>query len=94
MRLQLSPRAALDLEEIGDFIAQDNPERALTFIDELYDRCVKVSELPLAYRQRDDIAECIRLCVHGNYLILFRIEDDCVRVERIVHSARRLQDLL
>jgi len=30
-----SPLAASDLEEIGDYIAQDNPHRALTFVREI-----------------------------------------------------------
>jgi toxin ParE1/3/4 len=34
-RLLLSPRAQLDLEEIGDYIARDNPARAISFLDEL-----------------------------------------------------------
>lgn len=35
VRYRISPLAEQDLEAIGDFIAQDNPHRALTFIAEL-----------------------------------------------------------
>jgi len=41
-RLVLSPRAQLDLEEIGDYIARDNPARALSFLDELKAHCERV----------------------------------------------------
>jgi ParE toxin of type II toxin-antitoxin system, parDE len=34
-RLLLSPRAAADLEEIADYIARDNPPRAVSFLLEL-----------------------------------------------------------
>lgn len=35
MQLLITPLAAYDLEEIGDFIAQDNPVRAGSFVAEL-----------------------------------------------------------
>lgn len=35
MRVVLSNATEDDLEEIGDFIAKDNPARALSFIGEL-----------------------------------------------------------
>ena len=35
MQLLITPLAAFDLEEIGDYIAQENPIRAGTFVAEL-----------------------------------------------------------
>jgi len=35
MKLLITPLAAFDLEEIGDYIAQDNPFRAASFVAEL-----------------------------------------------------------
>jgi len=35
MQLLITPLVAFELEEIGDFIAQDNPICAGTFVDEL-----------------------------------------------------------
>lgn len=35
MKLVFSPKAAEDLEEIGDYIARDNPQRALSFVAEI-----------------------------------------------------------
>ena len=39
MRLFVTPLAEQDLEEIGDYIAQDNPKRAVSFIMELHEQC-------------------------------------------------------
>ena len=88
-RLVLSPRAQLDLEEIGDYIARDNPARALSFLDELKAHCERISEMPGAYPAREDLGAGIRMAVHGRYLILFRTNDEAVRIERIFHTARR-----
>jgi plasmid stabilization system protein ParE len=32
------------------------------------------------------------MAVHGNYLILFRVVDKTVRVERVIHGARNLRN--
>ena len=90
MKLLISPRAALDLEDIGDYIARDNPARALSFIREIRQHCRKIARRPAAFPARDDLAAGLRMSVHGKYLILFRVVDKKVRVERVVHGARNL----
>ena len=88
-RLVLSPRAQLDLEEIEDYIARDNPARATSFLDELKAHCERILEMPDASPAREDLGAGIRMAVHGRYLILFRTDADIVRIERFLHSARR-----
>jgi toxin ParE1/3/4 len=41
--------AEADLERIGDFIALDNPSRAITFVREIADRCEKLASMPQAF---------------------------------------------
>ena len=94
MRLSFSPKAAADLEEIGDYIARDHPSRALSFVDEIQAHCRRIAERPEAFPSREDLALGLRMAVHGRYLILFRVLSDAVRVERIVHGARRISDLV
>ncbi|HEY1751166.1 MAG TPA: type II toxin-antitoxin system RelE/ParE family toxin [Caulobacteraceae bacterium] len=89
----ISPRAALDLREIGDWIAQDNPRRALTFVAELRDHALRIGHAPEAPPRRDDLADGLRMAVHRPYLIFFRIEADAVRIERVLHGARDLRGL-
>ena len=89
--LRISPRAAADLDEIADYIARDNPERAITFIEELRAVCERTSHSPEAYTLRPDIAPEVRMAVHGQYLILFRVLSTEVRVERVLHGARNLR---
>ena len=42
MRLLITPLAAHDLEEIGDYIARDNPLHAARFIADLRAQCEKI----------------------------------------------------
>jgi toxin ParE1/3/4 len=90
-RLVFSPRAEADLEGIGDYIARDNPARAISFLDELRAHCDRIAATPGSYPAREDLAAGLRMAVHGRYLILFRTNPNSVRIERILHGARRLR---
>lgn len=93
MKLTFSPKAALDLEEIEDYIARDNPKRALSFLAEIEAHCHRIATMPNAFPSRDDLAPGLHMAVHRNHLILFRVQEHEVRIERIVHGARRLSDV-
>ena len=95
-RLLLSPRAAADLEEIADYIARDNPDRAATFVAELEAKCRSIADAPTLHPPRTDLAPGVRMAVHGRYLVFYRDlpTDNAVRVERVFHGARNLTRLL
>jgi toxin ParE1/3/4 len=46
MKLIFTDEAKFDLDDIGDWIADHNPVRAVTFVDELVARCAKLAETP------------------------------------------------
>ncbi|MEI9708383.1 type II toxin-antitoxin system RelE/ParE family toxin, partial [Escherichia coli] len=73
MKLTVSPLAEHDLEAIGDWIAQDNPVRAISFTEELYQQCLLIAESPVLYRERPELGAGIRGCSYGRYLLLFRV---------------------
>ncbi len=95
MRVVFSAAARTDLADIGDFIARHNPKRALSFVRELRATAVLLGEMPEAYPLLPSHASHgIRRRPAGNYLILYRIRDDRVRILRIVHGARDYDRLL
>ena len=97
MKVFFAPAAKLDLLSIGEHIGQENPDRAVSFVDEHIDHCYTLAELPRRYplvpRYED---HGIRRCVHGNYLIFYRVhaELDIVQVIHILHGARDYASLL
>jgi plasmid stabilization system protein ParE len=93
MRIQLSRFVESDLENIADFIAQDNPRRAVTFIRDLRDRFREIGRGQLHYQLRPEIGESARVAVFGHYVVLFRIVDQVVRIERVVYGGRNLPGL-
>jgi plasmid stabilization system protein ParE len=44
MRAHFTPQAEIDLEEVGDYIALDNPRRAVSFIREIRQHCEKIAD--------------------------------------------------
>jgi len=90
MRLVFTPLAEQDLEAIADYIAADNPVRALSFVRELRVQCQRITHNPPGYRLRPELGEGIRSCAHGHYAIFFEATHEEVLIVRILHGARDL----
>jgi len=93
MKLTVSPLAEQDIEAIGDYIAQDNPIRALSFTEELYQQCSLIGENPQIYRERPELGNTIRSCAYGRYVLLYNMLNNEVRIERVLHGSRDIYDL-
>ena len=95
MIVRLSAEAEQDLERIGDHIAVDNPERAVSFLAELRAKCLGLADFPerfpLVPRYE---AHGVRHRVHVNYLIFYRAAADEVVVLHILHGAMDYAALL
>ncbi len=52
-----------------------------------------IADNPLIFRLRPEIGEDARLSPYGRYAILFRIEIDVVRIERVTYGGRELPNL-
>ena len=93
MQCVFSPLAELDLEEIGDYIARDNPSRALSFIRQIREQCAKITAMPLASPLRHEFGEGIRMAAFGHYLIFYTVDAESIRIERVLHGARNIPAL-
>ncbi len=89
-RLVILPAARADLIEIGDFIAQDDPRRAASFVAEIEAKMRAAAERPMSFPARDELHEGLRAARHGRYLIFFVEQGDEVQVVRVLHGARDL----
>ena len=80
MRLRLSPLVPGDLEEIVGYIAHDNPTQAIRLLGLLEARMGEIARHPQLFCLRPEIAPDARLATVGNYVILFRIRKNTVRI--------------
>lgn len=88
MKVRITAEAERDLEGIGDYIAQDNLQRALSFIEELREKCLSLADAPLAFPLVPRYeSHGVRRRLHGNYLIFYRIEGKQVVVLHVLHGA-------
>lgn len=94
MRLRFSPFVKHDLAEIAEYISQDSPRHAANWIRVLRSRFTEIAKQPLLFRLRPELGADARLAPVGHYLILFRIRQDMVRIERVVHGSRDLAPIL
>ncbi len=92
MKLVFSDTAEADLEEIGDYIALDNPLRAISFIEELRLQCARLLAFPEAAPARPELGKGLRGQPHGRYLIFYRVTGDDLRIERILQGSRLFAD--
>jgi plasmid stabilization system protein ParE len=95
MIVVLTDAAEADLEEIAGWIARDSPERALSFVAELRQRCESLEQAPLAYSLVPRYEHAgVRRRVYRDYLIFYRISEDTIEVLHVLHGARDLEPIL
>jgi toxin ParE1/3/4 len=84
-----SQRANADLEAIGDWIARDNPGRAISFVAELRNACEALGANPRIYPLLPG-SRTLRKRTFAQYLILYRVRAE-VFIVSIWHGARDRQ---
>jgi plasmid stabilization system protein ParE len=95
MRVVITAAAKADLLAIRRIIEADNPSRALSFVEELLDRCLALADTPRAYPLVPRYERFgIRRCVHGGYLIFYRLQPEQIEVIHILQGARDIEAIL
>ncbi|WP_428662082.1 type II toxin-antitoxin system RelE/ParE family toxin [Reyranella sp.] len=92
MKVILSRTAERDLEQIGDWIAQNNPVRAVSFVGELRSASNGIGRAlrfyPLVDESRDS---ALRRRVHGNCLIFLDIGTAGVEILHILTALETMR---
>jgi toxin ParE1/3/4 len=89
MKLRFSRLALIDLEQIGEWIAKDNPQRAIEYILEIEDHCRRLIDFPFTgetvgrYQKEE-----IRRKLHGDHIVLYTVHEDTIYVVRVIHGAQ------
>jgi addiction module RelE/StbE family toxin len=96
-KIRYLPIAQQDLIEIFDYIREDNPSAAATFIEKIDKSISKLESFPqLGVVPKDDRLEFLayRMLVIDNYLVFYVIIGDIIEVRRIIHGSRKYSFLL
>ncbi len=93
--MRITAPAEADLDDIAAWIANENPDRAARFVEELWERCRSLGIRPRRFPVAQAIGgQAVRKLGHRGYLIFYLILEDRVEVARIVHGSRDWARLL
>ncbi|MCB9946229.1 MAG: type II toxin-antitoxin system RelE/ParE family toxin [Rhodospirillaceae bacterium] len=90
-RLIILPAARADLREVLRFIARDNPTAARRFVNRIEQKCRDLVLTPFAGRERNELKRALRSISTANYQIFYMVDDDEVRVVRVLHGRRDMK---
>ncbi|GHD14194.1 type II toxin-antitoxin system RelE/ParE family toxin [Tianweitania populi] len=94
-RVVISATARQHFATIADFIGQDSPKRALSFIRELQRRCRDLSHHPLVGPVvRRSAGRDVRRVVHGRYNIFYRVDAKMIEIMAILPGAMNLDAII
>lgn len=83
-----------DLETTAEYIAEDSPGYASSFVERIRDRARSLSELAFRGRIVPELKESIvRELLIGSYRLLYEIHDRTIYILGLIHGARDLAAL-
>lgn len=87
MRLELTPRAARDLEDIFDWSAETwGTEQAARYVRSLQAAMERILRFPELGRPIDDIKAGVRILPVESHIVVYRRSADAIGVVRILHG--------
>lgn len=89
MRVRWTTQAAQALEQIGDYIAADNPHAAHEVVNTIYERVQQLADFPSLGRV-GRLEGTRELVIQGlPYFVPYRVRDEAVEVLDVLHTSRR-----
>ena len=89
-----SPRSEFDLVDVWSYIAEQNPAAASALLRKINRKIESLTTYPHLGEPQPQFGPNVRRIIVGKYLVFYQALDDCIRVMRIYHSARKWEDLL
>jgi toxin ParE1/3/4 len=93
-RYFLSSRAETDMVSVWEYIAEDNLTAADHVIDQFTAAFEQIAQFPERGERYEHPKGEFRRVVVSPYLIFYRISGDEVHIVRVLHGARKWEDLL
>jgi addiction module RelE/StbE family toxin len=86
MRIVWSPLALERIGEIASYIAQDNPEAARLWVEDIFASVKNLSRFPESGRRVPEVRrKDLRELVMGNYRLIYRVRGEGIAVLTVRH---------
>ena len=92
-RVEITPAAEADIVDIWEYIAQDSPGNAATFVLSLEEQIAALEQFPERcprIPENEILGTTYRHLVFGAYRTIYRITAERVIILRVIHGARLL----
>ncbi|MEK6527678.1 MAG: type II toxin-antitoxin system RelE/ParE family toxin [Nitrospirota bacterium] len=91
MKIVWSPLAIERVSESAEYIAQDSPEAATKWVDNLFEKVKRLKDFPRSGRRvpetkRTDILEIL----YGHYRIIYRVSQNEISILTVRHGKQIL----
>ncbi|KAB8332685.1 type II toxin-antitoxin system RelE/ParE family toxin [Scytonema tolypothrichoides VB-61278] len=90
-RFKISTQAALDIENIWNYVAKDNPQAADNLFDKLRESFPKLAKFPQMGRLRSELAPSLRSFPVGSYLIFYRPIEQGIEIVRLLRGSQDIE---
>ncbi|HLO84020.1 MAG TPA: type II toxin-antitoxin system RelE/ParE family toxin [Nostocaceae cyanobacterium] len=92
-RFKISHQALQDIENIWNYIANQNPQAADNLFDQLRAKFPKLAKFPQMGRSRFDLAPSLRCFPVASYLIFYRPIEQGIEIVRILHGSQDIESI-
>jgi toxin ParE1/3/4 len=92
-RIVRAASAKADVLEIAEHIAADKPAAAKSWVSKLDKALERLAPNPLLGEKVDHLAPNVRRQCFGNYLLFYVPIQGGIELRRVLHGARRIEDL-
>lgn len=93
MNLYITGDAEADLDQIENYIGDDNPAAAINFLKRLTNCFTTIAQNPGIGRKRDNLKPGSRSITEGDYVIIYRLKQNTVEILRILHGRRDIESI-
>jgi toxin ParE1/3/4 len=100
LRIVITPKASLDLDELFEYIAQNNLDAALRFFDsarQTFSQLARTPSMGGVYEISNPSLQGLRKWkVKGfeKYIIFYRFSEELLEILRIIHAGRDIPTIL
>ena len=88
MKLRINPLVAKDLKSIKDYIAEDNADKALETVREIYHQFENIQQFPYigaGLSKRVSFKTDYKYVVWEEYVVLYKVGKEAVEIYRVVN---------
>lgn len=94
-KVLFTPLATEDLNQIWLYIAlESNVEVADRFVDQIREKCLRISRAPTGFRLRPELLPDVRSLPFRNYIIFYIPIESGIEVFRVIHGARDIPQVI